>query len=410
MSKFMILLKENYKQKVKAKSFIIMTVLYILGISVFFFWSDIKEALFSSEPDQMIYVNTTSFDVSAMLEDGDIVWTELASTTEAEEALKKEEYVAALIFSAADTTLAVNLVSLDPLPLNMQQQLSATANTIGQFYAMDQLNLSPEQSAQLLNAAPQIEMKTLNEAATDGKSEEQKSAGMLVSYIAGFLVYIFVISFLSIVTSDVASEKGSRALEMLLVSVKAETHFKAKVMSIFLVAVTQFAVMFGTSFVLLKLTDGGAKWAMVSEVLGELHGQYLLYVAAFLLVTIFMFLIIGALLGSLVSKPEEASQAMMPAMILVIVAFFIMVTATGNPDTLLVTIASYVPFTSGMVMPMRIGATDLGVLEPVISLAILVASTFVLYLVSISFYKRSVLTYSTGGLIQKIKTVFKVTT
>ncbi|KYG91955.1 ABC transporter permease [Metasolibacillus sp. FSL H7-0170] len=410
MSKFFILLKENYKQKLKAKSFIITTVLYILGISLIFFWSDIKEALFSSQPDEIIYVNTTSFEVGKMLEDGDIVWTQFASTPDAEQALKNEGYDAAVVFSAANATLEVELLSLNPLPLTMQQKLSTTAHTIGQFYAMDQLNLTAEQSAQLLNAAPQISMKTLNEAATDGKSEEQKSAGMFVSYVAGFLVYIFVISFLSIVTSDVASEKGSRALEMLLVSVKAETHFKAKVTSIFLVALSQFALLFGTLFILLKTTDGGAKWTMVSEILAELHGQYLLYVAAFLLVTIFLFLIIGALLGSLVSKPEEASQAMMPAMILVIVAFFIMVTATSNPDTLLVKIGSYVPFTSGMVMPMRIGATDLGVLEPLLSLAILVASTFAMYLVSISFYKRSVLTYSTGGLIQKIKTVFKVTT
>ncbi|WP_042473148.1 ABC transporter permease [Bacillus ndiopicus] len=410
MSKFLILLKENYKQKLKAKSFIVTTVLYILGITVFFFWSDIKEALFAEQPDEIIYVNTTSFDVGSMLEDGDIVWTQFASTSDAEQALKSEEYDAAIVFSAENSTLAVNLLSLDPLPLMMQQELSANANTIGQFYAMDQLNLTPEQSAQLVNAAPQISMKTLNEAASDGKSEEQKSAGMIVSYIAGFLVYIFVISFLSIVTSDVASEKGSRALEMLLVSVKAETHFKAKVTSIFLVALSQFALLFGTLFVLLKITDGGAKWAMVSEILAELHGQYLLYVAAFLLITIFLFLIIGALLGSLVSKPEEASQAMMPAMILVIIAFFIMVTATSNPDTLLVKIGSYVPFTAGMVMPMRIGATDIGALEPLISLAILAASTFVMYLVSLSFYKRSVLTYSTGGLIQKIKTVLKVTT
>lgn len=411
MSKFAILLKENMKQKLKAKSFILTTLLYVVGVAVFFFWSDIKEALFTNEADAMIYVNTTDFDMSQMLESNDqMTWTAFTSVEEAQKAVVDQDYKAAIIFTAQQDILQADLQSAEPLPLNMQQTLSSTVQTISQFFTMNQLNLTAEQSAQLMNAQPVIKLTTLNETASDGRSEEQKSAGMIVSYIAGFLVYIFVISFLSIVTTDVAAEKGSRALEMLLVSVKAETHFNAKVVSIFIVALTQFALIFGTLFVLLKTTDGGTKWNQVGNILAELHGGYLLYVAAFLFCTIFLFLIIGALLGSLVSKPEEASQAMMPAMVLVIAAFAIMVTATSNPDTLLVKVASYVPFTSGMVMPMRIGATDLGTFEPLLSLAILVVTTMVLYLISISFYKRSVLTYTTGGIIQKIKTVLKVTT
>ena len=61
-------------------------------------------------------------------------------------------------------------------------------------------------------------------------------------------------------------------------------------------------------------------------------------------------------------------------------------------------------------MPMRIGATDLSPIEPILSLVILIATVVLGYLFSLSFYKRSVLTYSSGGIIQKIKTVFKVTT
>ncbi|MEG0451366.1 MAG: ABC transporter permease, partial [Lysinibacillus sp.] len=88
----------------------------------------------------------------------------------------------------------------------------------------------------------------------------------------------------------------------------------------------------------------------------------------------------------------------------------VMISGMGNPDALFIKVFSYIPFTSGMVMPMRIGATDISSIEPVISFVLLIGTTLLLYLISLTFYKRSVLTYSSGGLIQKIKTVFKVTT
>lgn len=61
-------------------------------------------------------------------------------------------------------------------------------------------------------------------------------------------------------------------------------------------------------------------------------------------------------------------------------------------------------------MPMRLGATDINAIEPIISFALLAVTVLALYFVSLSFYKRSVLTYSSGGIIEKMKTVFKVTT
>lgn len=87
-----------------------------------------------------------------------------------------------------------------------------------------------------------------------------------------------------------------------------------------------------------------------------------------------------------------------------------MLTGMGNPDTIIIKIFSYIPLTSGMIMPMRIGATDIGGIVPLLSLGILIVTIVVVYLFSLSFYKRSVLTYSSGGVIQKIKTVLKVTT
>lgn len=410
MSKFLMLLMQNYKQKMKAKSFIIMTVIYIIGISIFIFWPNIKAALFTDEPDEMAYVNETNFDMSGFFVNDDVNWTQVSSRDEAAKAVQEEKYVAAIIFTEQQETLSAMIRSYDPLPFNKQQKLSASISSVGQFFAMNQLNLSAEQSQKLLNAAPVISTEILNEVTGDGKSEEQKSAGMIASYIVGFIIYFFILSYLSIITTDVASEKGSRVLEMLLVSVKPETHFKAKVTSIFLLALTQFFILVGTLFLLLQVSGNGDKLEMATSFISDLSWQYVIYVVSFLFITIFLYLIFGALFGSLVSKVEESSQVMMPAMLVIIIGFYVMISGMSNPDSILIKVFSYIPLTSGMVMPMRIGGTDLAAIEPVISLGLLLLFTIGMYLVSIAFYKRSVLTYSTGGLINKIKTVFKVTT
>ena len=411
MSKFWILVKQLYGQKVKAKSFIITTAIYILIMAGFMFWNDIKQLFTDSAADEIVLINETGVDLSsAFISTDDLKWVEKSSIEEVKEEIEAGDYVAALTLTDVSNQLNVKITSFDPLNFTKQQELESIAYNAGQFYAMGKLNLTAEQTEILLNAAPKIEAETLNVQATDGKSSDEKEAGIFASYLSGFLIYIFVASYLSMITTDIASEKGSRALEMLLVSVRPETHFKAKVIGVIFVAFTQFFVLFAALFALIRFTKGGKMWDSFVTVINDLSITYVLYIVGFLFATIILFLIIGALFGSLVSKVEEASQVMMPALMLTLVGFYVMITGFANPDTLLIKIFSYIPFTSGMVMPMRIGATDINMLEPLLSFGILLVTIVILYFVTISLYKRSVLTYASGGIMAKLKSVFKYTT
>jgi ABC-2 type transport system permease protein len=410
LSKFSILVKQLYKQKIRSKSFILTTVLYLVVLSAFMFWSEIKELLFSGEEDTIGVVNQTDFDVSQILKTYDSYQWAFVNADEVNKKLEEGDYYAAFTLSDDAGKLTAKIESFDPLPLNDQQEFSSMLGQVGQLYTMGQLDLTQEQQQLLLSSEPIISLEAINKEATDGKSTDEKMAGVWVSYAIGIIIYAFVATYLSMITTEVASEKGSRALEMLLVSVKPETHFRSKLFGVFLIALTQFVILFGSLLALLRFTDGGSKWTMVTDILESLAPSYFFYVVGFLFVTIFMYLILGALFGSLVSKVEEAGQVMMPALMLTLIGFYVMISGMGNPDTLLIKVFSYIPFTAGMVMPMRIGATDIAASGPIISFVLLLVTTGLLYYISLIFYKRSVLTYSSGGIIQKIKTVFKVTT
>ncbi len=412
MSKFWILVTQLYKQKVKAKSFIISILIYILVISGVLFWSDIRDALFAKDPLKITMVNDTKQDFQELFKsDSDMKFTfSKENQANIEEKVKTENIDAAVFLSEKNGQLEAEIATYTPLEFKNQQKLSSMIQYAGKIFAVQQLNLSAEQAARIVESQTDIHMKNLNERKESGKSEDEKAAGIGTSILVGSIIYSFVISFLSMITTDVASEKGSRVLEVLLASIKPSTHFLAKITGTYLLALTQLAVLLAVLILLFLTVDGGAKWDDVTEIVHNLSSSYVFYTTSYFLLSVFLFLIMGALFGSLVSKVEEAGQAMMPAMFMGVGGFYVLMSGLYSPDTILVKICSYFPFTTAMVMPLRIGATDLSPAEPLIALLVLIATVVVLFFISFSFYKRSVLTYSSGGLIQKIKTVLKVTT
>ncbi|MEQ6354002.1 ABC transporter permease [Lysinibacillus sp. M3] len=413
MSKFNLLMKQLYTSKIKSKSFVVMTVIYILGMSVAVFWSDIKELFTGDDQAQQIaIVNETTADLSSLfVSNGDMEFIQNESNiSELEKKVKDEKLDAIVKITDQDGQLHAEITTFTPLKLNDQGAINSILQLAGQNYAVQQLSLTPDQAAQIMDAKTIITDKNLNTESTGGKSEEEKQSGQFVSYAVGILIYFFISTFLSMITTEIATEKGSRAMEMLLVSVKPATHFKAKIAGVLLLALTQMGIIIVVFLIYAKFAKNGVIWDMAASIVSELSIGYVIYAVLFLLLTIILYLIVGALFGSLVSKVEEAGQVLMPAMMITLIGFYVMLSGMGNPDTMIIKIFSYIPFTSGMIMPMRIGATDIGVMVPLLSLGILIATIIVAYLFSISFYKRSVLTYSSGGVIQKIKTVLKVTT
>ena len=390
-----------------------MTLLYVAVMSVAVFWSDIKE-LFTGddEAQQIAIVNNTTADLSGIfVSTGDTKYIlDETDVSKLEQQVKDGKIAAIVEVNDQNGQLHAEIATFTPLKLNDQMTLSSLLEYAGQNYAVQQLSLSPEQAAQIMAAETIITTKSLNEEIAGGKSEGEKQAGLWVSYAVGILIYAFVAAFLSMITTDIASEKGSRAMEMLLVSVKPATHFKAKIVGVLLLAITQMMILLGAFLFYAKFTNDGMIWDFAASIINDLSMGYVFYAVAFLLLTIVLYLIVGALFGSLVSKVEEGGQVLMPAMMVTLIGFYVMISGMSNPDTILIKVFSYIPFTSGMLMPMRIGATDIGVIEPMLSLGLLIGTIVVVYLFSISFYKRSVLTYSSGGVIQKIKTVLKVTT
>lgn len=408
MSKFWAFFNQIYMEKTKSKSFLISTLIYMIIAVCAVFWSDIKEAVFDRMADDVAIVNETNLNEKELfISDSSTKFHFLKDEKDLKENIKEEKYIAAIKLTDENNKLNAKIISNESLDLDLQKKLEALVDSASTPYVIDKLSLTKEQTKILVDKTPIITAEIFE---SDGKTSDEKSVGQITAYICGFVIFIFVTNYLAMIISNIASEKGSRNLEMIFVNTKPETHFKAKLLGVFAVAATQAILMIGVLLIVFSVAKDGQMLETLNEIVKEVSALYFLVVFVFLVVSVFFFLILGALFGSLVSKPDEAQQVTGPVMIISVASFYVMLSGLFNPDTLLIKIFSYLPFASGMVMPMRMGATDIGNAEVFLSLGILIVVTIILYFVAISFYKRSVLTYSSGGVIEKIKAVFKYTT
>ncbi|HEY4532507.1 MAG TPA: ABC transporter permease [Kurthia sp.] len=412
MSKLMLLVKQLYKQKVTSKSFIGLTILYLAIIAVAFNWASIKEVFKSGDSNVKIaFVDETNANLYDQFPSSDdLTFMQMKDSEKVvNKRVKKGEVDAALYLKDENGKLAVRLATAKSLDLEIQSTIDQLAENAGKIYSVQKMNLTPDQAKKILETQTSVKQVDLSDTVAS-KSSDEKSAGIIVAYIIGFLIYIFVTSYLSMITTDIASEKGSRVLEVLMASVKPSTHLFSKLIGVFLTGMTQIIILFAGAFTIAKFSSKSDLVNGASSMMKQLSPSYFVYVGVFFILSIILFLIIGALAGSLVSKVDEASQVMMPGIFITLIGFYVMISGMGNPDSILVKVFSFIPFTSGMVMTLRMGATDVSNLHVWISLATLAITVIALFAISLTFYKRSVLTYSTGGIIQKIKTVLKVTT
>ena len=207
------------------------------------------------------------------------------------------------------------------------------------------------------------------------KIDESKENKKIVQTIAaaglGFFLYMILITYASVTAQEVASEKGTKIMEVVFSSIRASHYFYARMIALLLVILTHVGIyVVGGVAALLLFKD--LPFLANSGILNHLGEAFSLNTLLFVLVSLFMYVVLAAFLGSMVSRPEDAGKALSPLMILII-AGFVGVTSLGAAgDNLVLKIGSYIPFISTFFMPFRAINGYASGLEAWISLAITV--------------------------------------
>ncbi|GAY75981.1 ABC transporter, permease protein [Sporolactobacillus inulinus] len=325
MNKFILLFSQSYTNKLKAKSFLITTLIMLAGIACFFMWPTISSWFSSDDKPMTVAVSdqTNAQAATYFHSSKQIKFTPTTRSVHQEEQRIVKGKTDALLVLSLDQkgALQAELKTKNPLQLTDQQMLEEQTRAANQLFTIQQLNLSAEQAQKIMNQKIELHQKVLTKHAENGKTSGQKSTATLVSYAVAFIIYLFVLSYLSIISSEIAAEKDSRIMEIIISSTSPVTHLLSRVFGTLALAMTQFIVLIGGALLMARAFQDGKYWDMVSNLLSELTLGYIVFAILFFFLACLLYTLVGAVLGSLVNKVQDVGQAVMPVTMLLMVGF-----------------------------------------------------------------------------------------
>lgn len=323
-------------------------------------------------------------------------------------------YAIAIIPADVDSTLAVDIFSNNAVRMGLQEHLAECLNdTITQArinsYGIPMLNKIIEESSAEVN---------VNCIKWDDDGSESQSNAEIASIIGmalAFLTYIFVLMYGAMILTSVTEEKTNRIVEVMMSCCRPIELLSGKIIGIGMVGIVQIAiwcVCLGIISVILGISSAifNPEVAMVQAQAMSVEADnetmtsimqaaasinFVEIIACFVLYFIGGYLLYGSLFaaaGSTVDQASEGSQAVTPLMTFLMLSLWAGIACMENPDGNLAWWCSMIPFTSPIVMMVRL-PYDVAFWEIALSIIILYASAWGFSVIAAKIYRNSILRY-----------------
>ena len=268
------------------------------------------------------------------------------------------------------------------------------------FKAMTDNGLSSELAGEIMSM--RIESDTL----TLGKDQMQN---YFYTYIMIFALYTVIVLYGQMVATNVATEKSSRAMELLITSAKPTSMMFGKVIASCIAGLAQLILVFGSAILFYNINKTNLTNPIIASIF-DMPLELFVYMLVFFVLGFLIYAFLYGAIGSTASKLEDINTSVMPITFLFVIAFMVVMFSLigGTVDTALMKTCSYIPFTSPMAMFTRICMSNVPWYEIFASITILIGSTAVIGVVSAKIYRVGVLMYGNKiKLASIIKTALK---
>ena len=362
MRNMWVVIKETYLRHVKSWSFFFMVISPFFFIALTGGISYLQGS--SMAKNSKVAVVTTVPSVAEGLKGTNGINFDYQDESSAQAAIKDEKIKGYLTIDQEDSVLKAVYHGETSLESGIKLAVTNKLNELQYQLNRSAANLSQEQEKRLSQTVDFTEK-------IDESKENKKIVQTIAAAGLGFFLYMILITYASVTAQEVASEKGTKIMEVVFSSIQASHYFYARMLALLLVILTHIGIyVVGGLAAILLFKD--IPILAQSGILNHLGEAFSLNTLLFVLVSLFMYVVLAAFLGSMVSRPEDSGKALSPLMILII-AGFVGVTALGAAgDNLVLKIGSYIPFISTFFMPFRAINGYASGLEAWISLAITV--------------------------------------
>lgn len=411
MKQFGKILKFEFLGYVKNKIFVGITLFLVVAIALVMFIPNITDA-FTSDTDvsggddlpiMLIGANDTTLmdtakeyfsatftDYNVKLASGDLEELKRAVTS-------GEADCAFVLNSSTSYTYYVDNLSMYDVNAASAESV---LREVARMSAMIEGGLTLEQASQIMS----IEISGTTEAL--GKDQ---TTNFFYTYLMIMVLYMAILLYGQMVATNVASEKSSRAMELLITSADPTSMMFGKVIASCLAGFCQLVAIFGSIFVFYNLNKSAWEDSDIINSLFNIPLYLFVYMLVFFVLGFLIYAFLYGAIGSTASKLEDINTSVMPITFAFVIAFCVVILSmtSGDVDSLLMRVCSYIPLTSPMAMFTRICMSSVPLYEVMISIAILIASTVGIGFLAAKIYRVGVLMYGRPPKITSlIKTVF----
>jgi len=424
MKKFLTVVKREYLQRVRAKMFIVSTLLLPVVMSLFVLvpaiilsietppvrvavvdqtgtmYSQIRQALFSDQQEpsaqnvnsgpprtttpRRSFARFTVEEVSATDQPLDQIRAQLDQRLQAREL---DGYV--ILPPDFLSQGKAEFINRNTGDVFSQQALQSAINRAAREQRLIDANVDSKTRQELFKP---IELQSVKVGTTVGQ-QSNSNAGFAVVFGVGFVMYLAILMYGQIVLGAVIEEKETRIAEILFSSVKPFTLMMGKLVGVSLLALTQLAI-WGTALAVFALYGVGllASEGMRAGIPTIPFSHYI-YFALFFLLGYFIYATIYALVGSMVTTAQEGGQLAMPIILILVVSFYLFWPVSRSPDSPFSFWVSMFPFSAPVAMLVRIVTQTPPFWQIALSLLIGFSTVFVIMWLASRIYRVGMLMY-----------------
>jgi ABC-2 type transport system permease protein len=276
-----------------------------------------------------------------------------------------------------------------------------------QLEKMGDAGISESDTLALLEYSPEGELITVS---SSEESSDDYMENMVYAYAIVFLLYFALIACGNYVLTTVIREKTTKAMELLVTSCKSWKLIHGKVLGVGLAGLTQFSLLVITALVSMAVNAALMVSAMDTEAITEVVAaagaiavdtgfsvavkpELLMLMVIFFLLGFFVYAYLYAGLASTVDRMEDANSVVQLPIFLIIGSFLAAMMGLLSPGATWVTVLSYVPFFTPMVMFMRICLGTAGAWEIMLSIVLQFITIIAVGWISAKIYRMGTLMY-----------------
>jgi len=424
MNKTGLIIKHEYFRRVRKKSFIIMTflmpVLMVALVTIPLWLANIK----GDDVRRIAIIDRTEKYGSLFENTDNYVFLEADKSLDEYRNAERKDLFAILVISddLLENPNAAMLYSEKQIP----SELSRIVNQV-LIKQMESDKLAsfeiPDLQQIIDDSRVQFQIQTIKWSKDGTESSSSGTIAYIIGFISTIVIYMFIMMYGAMVMQGVSEEKTNRIVEIMVSSVNPFSLMMGKIVGIGLVGLTQIVlwsilmiafIMIGSTGFLASGMSGGADMAAMQqgmamsqqmntaelqegfEWIAQLQsfnfGEIIFFFVIFFVGGYLLYASLFAAIGSAINSPEDSQQFMAPIMIIMIFALYAGMYSADNPDGPLAFWCSIIPFTSPIVMLMRI-PYEIPLWEKLLSVTLLFASSVSFVWLSAKIYRVGILMY-----------------